>query len=153
MELLNMSYRRSRMIRLTAGVAALFILVGRLGERRHSAGGVETADAFIWGTTLVVTVLLLWREHNQATVHRKAGQEHSRFIVAAESSLDAFFIFDAVRGLEKEITGFRFRYVNCHAEKLLKTERAELLDHDMTSFFPTRLAEFRDKFRGVVASR
>ena len=151
MELTVQGYQRSRLIRVTGGLVALFLLLGRLGTPRHIPNSLAMADAFIWATTLVVTVLLLWRERNHAAAHRRSSEDHVRFIAAAETSPDAFFIFDSVRNATGDIVDFRFKYVNTHGEELLKTPRAQLLDQDMCVLFPiNRSGGFFDKYRKVV---
>jgi diguanylate cyclase (GGDEF)-like protein/PAS domain S-box-containing protein len=153
MEQLGKHYQWSRLIRVTAGMAALFLLMGRLGAGRRAPGSATLADAFIWGTTLLAIGLLVWREKNHASAHRSASEEHARFIVAAETSLDAFFIFDSVRNAGGDIVDFRFKYVNSHGEELLKMPRAQLLNKDMCALFPIhRTGGFFDKYRKVVLS-
>jgi len=153
MELRVKDYRRSRLIRLTAGLGALFLLVGRLGERSHTPLALAAANAFIWGTTFLAIVLLVWRERNQSQTQRNASREHARFIAAAETSPDAFFIFDSIRNAAGDITDFRFKYVNNYAEELLKTPRAQLLDREMCVLFPiNRTGGFFDRYCKVVLS-
>jgi len=150
-EQLFKNYQWSRLIRLTAGLAALFLLLVRLGEGRHTAG--STAETFIWGTTLLAIALLVWREKNHAVAHRHASEDHARFIAAAETSPDAFYIFDSVRNPAGDIVDFRFKYVNSHAEELLMTPRAKLLKKDLCVLFPiNRTGGFFDKYRKVVLS-
>ena len=143
-------YRRSQLIRLTAGFAALLILLAKIGEGRRPSTSL-TANVLIWATTFLVTVLLVWRERNQAVAHRKASEEHARFIAAAETSPDAFFIFDSVRNSTGDIVDFRYVYVNSNAEELLKTPRETLLKQDMCVLFPiNRTGGLFDKYRKVV---
>ena len=98
--------RRVRIIQLTAGIVALFILVPMLGEGRGTAAS-SLAKAFIWGTVFLTTILLVWRERNQAAANRSASQDHACFVAAAEVSPDAFFILDSVRNLAGDIVDFR----------------------------------------------
>jgi PAS domain S-box-containing protein len=145
-------YRRSRIIRLTAGLGALFLLVWRL-EAVNQAPMRPAASAFIWGAVFLTTVLLVWRERNQAMAHRRADEENERFIAAAETSPDAFFILDAVRNATGDIVDFRFVYANGHAEELLNTPRAKLLHQDLCVLFPVlRTNGMFDQYRKVVLS-
>jgi diguanylate cyclase (GGDEF)-like protein/PAS domain S-box-containing protein len=151
MEQLAKGYRRSRLIRLTAGLAALFLLVGRLGEQSHTPVALAAANAFIWGTTFLATILLVWRERNHSQSQRSASEDHERFIAAAETSLDAFFLLDSVRNPAGDIVDFRFRYVNTYAEELLKTPRAQLLGRELCALFPVnRTGGFFDRYCDVV---
>jgi diguanylate cyclase (GGDEF)-like protein/PAS domain S-box-containing protein len=142
--------RNSQVIRLTAGFAALFLLVWRLGSGDKAATSPVT-HVFIWGAVFLTTILLVWREKNQTAAHRRAGEESARFIAAAETSPDAFFILDAVRNSSDDIVDFRFVYVNSHAEELLSTPRAKLLKQDLCVLFPDNRANgMFDKYRKVV---
>ncbi|HKO18924.1 MAG TPA: EAL domain-containing protein [Acidobacteriaceae bacterium] len=145
--------RRARTIRLVMGLAALLVLLARLGEGRDAASSAAV-NVLIWSTILVSTVLLVWRERNQATVNRKAKLEHQRFIAAAETSADAFFILEAVRAKSGDIFDFQYIYANNHASELLNTPREALLNKQMCVLFP----EYRtngtfDAFRNVVLKR
>ena len=138
MEQLVNGFRLSRLIRVVAGLTALLLLLDKLGVARRSPTSPTVAEAFIWGTVFLATVLLVWREKNQAAGHRKASAENARFIAAAETSLDAFSIFDSVRNSAGDVVDFRFKYVNHHAEELLKTPRKKLLEQDMCALFPIK---------------
>jgi len=135
------------------GLAALLVLLARLGEGREAASSAAV-NVLIWSTIFVATVLLVWRERNQAVVNRRAKLEHERFIAAAETSADAFFILDAVRAKSGEIFDFQYIYANNHAAELLNTPREALLNKQMCVLFP----EYRtngtfDAFRKVVLKR
>jgi diguanylate cyclase (GGDEF)-like protein/PAS domain S-box-containing protein len=96
-------------------------------------------------------VLLVWRERNHSVANRRADEDDARFIAAAETSPDAFFIFDAIRNKAGDIVDFRFVYVNGYAEKLLKTPRAKLLHRDLCVLFPANRTDgMFDKYRKVV---
>lgn len=145
-------HRNSRIIRLAGGMSALGLLVWRVAARQHAAGS-PLVNALIWGAVFLTTILLVWRERNQTIAHRRADEEDARFIAAAESSPDAFFIFDSVKSTAGEIVDFRFVYLNSHAEELLKTPRAKLLNRDLCAVFPiNRSNGMFDKYREVVLS-
>lgn len=134
---------------MITGSLALFLLVG-LAESRRALGS-STANVLIWATTLLAMVLLIWRERNQSLANRRADEEDARFIAAAETSPDAFLIFDAVRNQDHDIVDFRFVYVNGHAEELLKAPREKLLNQDLCALFPAhRTNGMFDKYRKVV---
>lgn len=135
---------------MTAGFSALFLLMWRLGSGDKAASSPLT-HVFIWGAVFLTTILLVWREKNQTAEHRHARAESARFIAAAESSPDAFFILDAVRNSTDDIVDFRFVYVNSHAEELLRARRANLLKQDLCVLFPdNRTNGMFDKYRKVV---
>ena len=70
-----------------------------------------------------------------------AGKEHEMFVVAAESSLDAFYILESVRdGANKDdaknIVDFRFFYVNANGERRLGRTRKQLLGRSLIEVVP-----------------
>jgi diguanylate cyclase (GGDEF)-like protein/PAS domain S-box-containing protein len=134
---------------VATGSLALFLLVALAESRRELSS--STASILIWGTTFLAMLLLVWRERNVSIANRRADEEDARFIAAAETSPDAFFIFDAVRNEDHDIVDFRFVYVNGHAEVLLKTPREKLLHRDLCVLFPAnRVNGMFDKYRKVV---
>jgi diguanylate cyclase (GGDEF)-like protein len=88
--------------------------------------------AMVIGATLAMggtmfTLGILWREHDRE-IRRKATEEaQSKFLAAAETSMDAFVIFEAVRDQSGTILDFRFQYVNANFERMMGKSRAQLL--------------------------
>lgn len=145
--------RRARTLRLVSGLAALLVLLARLGEGREAANSAAV-NVLIWSTILVATILLVWRERNQAVANRRAKLEHARFIAAAETSADAFFILDALRTASGEISDFQYIYANSYAAELLNTSREALLRSQMCVLFPeNRTNGTFEAFRNVVLKR
>jgi diguanylate cyclase (GGDEF)-like protein/PAS domain S-box-containing protein len=69
----------------------------------------------------------------------KGAQEaHSRFLAAAESSLDAFGLLESIRNDAGKIVDFKFLYVNANAEELIGRPRSELLGQLLCSTTPMR---------------
>jgi diguanylate cyclase (GGDEF)-like protein/PAS domain S-box-containing protein len=87
-----------------------------------------------------------------------ANKEHERFVVAAESSLDAFYIFEAVRDpanrdASKNIVDFRFTYINANGEKRLRKPRTELLGRNLTEVLPYVVKTgLIDRYKQVVTT-
>lgn len=80
-----------------------------------------------------------------------ANTEHEKFEVAAESSLDAFYIMDSVRDSAKNIVDFRLTYVNANGEKQLGKPRNELIGKTLTEVLPASdLARVLEQYRQVV---
>jgi diguanylate cyclase (GGDEF)-like protein/PAS domain S-box-containing protein len=80
-----------------------------------------------------------------------ANKEHEKFEVAAESSLDAFYILDSVRDSARNIVDFRFSYVNANGEKRLGRPRAELLGRTLTAVLPsTKTGTLLESYKQVV---
>jgi diguanylate cyclase (GGDEF)-like protein/PAS domain S-box-containing protein len=65
-----------------------------------------------------------------------ANKDHEKFVVAAESSLDAFYIMEPVRDETNQIVDFRFSYINANAERRLRRPRAELLGTNLCDVLP-----------------
>jgi diguanylate cyclase (GGDEF)-like protein/PAS domain S-box-containing protein len=80
-----------------------------------------------------------------------ATKEHEKFEVAAESSLDAFYILDSVRDESRDIVDFRFSYVNANGEKRLGKTRRELLGKNLTDVLPLNASsEMLERYKQVV---
>lgn len=142
--------RHSRAIRLVTGLLAVSILLARLQQMRETAAS-PIVEAIIWTIILAATVLLVWRERNHGVANRRAEQEHARFIAAAETSGEAFFIVDVVRNDSEEIVDFEYVYVNPPASELLNTPREELLNRRMCELFPENRTNGQfEKYRKVV---
>ncbi len=145
--------RRIRLGGFGLGVLALFAMAWRLAAAGRGAVSPTVANAFTWGTALlaIVVILMVWRERSEGGGYRKNSEENARFIAAAETSPDAFSILDTVRDGAGEVVGFRYRYVNSHAEALMKRTRSEMLGHEMCDLFGTEEArDLARKYRRVV---
>jgi diguanylate cyclase (GGDEF)-like protein/PAS domain S-box-containing protein len=80
-----------------------------------------------------------------------ANKDHEKFVVAAESSLDAFYIMETVRDEAKNILDFRFSYVNANGEQRLGRPREELIGKHMGDLLPyVRTTDVLERFRQVV---
>jgi PAS domain-containing protein len=81
-------------------------------------------------------VWALWREHDRKIARRGAEEAHSKFLAAAEASLDAFSLLDAARDKTGRIVDFRIQYVNANAERLTGRPRAEMLGQSLCDAMP-----------------
>ena len=78
-------------------------------------------------------------------------EEHIRFLAAAESTLDDFYIFDGIPDSSGEIVDFRFRYINPNAERRLNTQRESLAGKILTEARPFMVSSgLIEKYREVV---
>lgn len=110
--------------------------------------GIQLLSSFavVLGATTVLPRLRGFREG--LTAGRK---EHARFVAAAESTLDDFYIFDGVYDLTGEIVDFRFSYINPNAERRLHAPREHLLGKILTEVRPFMITSgLIDKYREVV---
>ena len=81
----------------------------------------------------------------------QARWEHERFLAAAESSLDDFYIFDGVPDEKGEIVDFRFSYINPNALRRLHATREELEGKILTEMRPFMVASgLIERYREVV---
>ncbi len=81
-------------------------------------------------------------------------ETNARFSVAAESSLNAFFILESVRDQQGQIIDFKVVYINTRAEKLIGMSRQDVVGNNLCELMPfTRTAGFFDKYVHVVESR
>lgn len=78
-------------------------------------------------------------------------QENARFLAAAESSMDDFYIFDGVPDASGNIVDFRFSYINPNAERRLNTRRETLIGKVLTEERPFMITSgLIEKYRDVV---
>lgn len=123
--MLNFSHARAWKAGLLVVTACLAVVeVWRLNQC-SSVASVAIVTATIIGT--LFGLWALWRGHDRE-IRRKAEEEaQSKFLAAAETSLDAFVIFECVRDPSDKIVDFRFQYVNANFERLMGKPRSELL--------------------------
>jgi diguanylate cyclase (GGDEF)-like protein/PAS domain S-box-containing protein len=114
----------------------VWIAFGQFWRVNHGAylGALTTVSVALAGTS--VAVWALWREYGRAAKLRGAREAHSQFLAAAETSLDAFGLFESVRNDAGKIIDFRFLYVNANAERLVGRPRSELLGETLGSVTP-----------------
>lgn len=80
-----------------------------------------------------------------------ARKEHDKFMAAAESSLDDFYIFDGIPDSSGKIVDFRFTYINPNAERRLNTSRESLIGKVLTEVRPFMISSgLIEKYREVV---
>lgn len=95
-----------------------------------------------WPSSLCAVLILLGAA--AALPHLRSFQEsaalarleHARFLAAAESTLDDFYIFDGVYNGGGDIVDFRFSYINPNAERRLHVRREELIGKILTEVRP-----------------
>jgi diguanylate cyclase (GGDEF)-like protein/PAS domain S-box-containing protein len=153
MELLRRNYRAIRLTLFAAALVTLIVLAWRLMDAGGSPLSPTVTNGYTWGMmALATTVLLLvWHERNRTGGYLQTSKENARFITAAETSPDAFTIMESVRDKAGEIVGFRYRYLNYHAERLLKRPRAEVLEREMCELFASdSTRDLYEKYRNVV---
>src|SRR5665213_2303621 len=132
---------------LTMYILALFLVcfcLWRIAEYALALGGprghLETDLLMVQAAASVVVAMcvavLFPYVRTMVRAVLSANKEHEKFIVAAESSLDAFYILESVRDETKGIVDFRFAYVNANGEKRLRRPRAELVGEMLSQILP-----------------
>jgi diguanylate cyclase (GGDEF)-like protein/PAS domain S-box-containing protein len=82
-----------------------------------------------------------------------ANKDHEKFVVAAESSLDAFYILESVRNDANKMTDFRFSYVNANGEQRLGQPRDDLIGKHLCDVLPyLRSTDIPERFKLVVTT-
>jgi diguanylate cyclase (GGDEF)-like protein len=95
----------------------------------------------------------LWREYGRAAKQKGVQETQSQFLAAAETSLNAFGLVEAIRDAAGKVTDFRILYVNANAERLVRRSRSELVGQTLCSVSPLlATGEMFAKFCNVVAT-
>ncbi len=119
---------------LSAVVVTLTVTQLRRVDHGAGVGKLSTIIVMISGTAIAVWAL--WREYSRVGKMRGVEQAHSQFLAAAESSLDAFGLFESVRDEAGRISDFRVLYVNANVERLMGQSRSELLGKTLCTVTP-----------------
>lgn len=102
-------------------------------------------------TTILATAILLPHLRSTKEGSAIAQREHDRFLAAAESSLDDFYIFDGIADSSGNIVDFRFSYINPNAERRLQANRDSLIGMILTEVRPFMITSgLIEKYREVV---
>jgi diguanylate cyclase (GGDEF)-like protein len=131
----------------------VWIAFGLFWRMNHGGplGALTTVSVALAGTSIAVWAW--WREYGRAAKVRGAREAHSQFLAAAETSLDAFGLFESVRNDAGKIIDFRFLYVNANAERLVGRPRSDLLGRTLGSVTPIGpTSSMFARFCGVVDS-
>jgi diguanylate cyclase (GGDEF)-like protein/PAS domain S-box-containing protein len=82
---------------------------------------------------------------------RQSQRNEARFIAASESSLEAFYTLQSVRGKDGGIIDFEFTYINSNGEKLVGLPREEIIGQHLCALIPVnRTGGFFDEYKQVV---
>jgi len=135
---------------LTAVFVVFFAIERVLGWMLGWArfGWVEGLSAVL---VMATAAAVLPRLSGMRASEARAQWERDRFLAAAESSLDDFYIFDGVADGSGTIVDFRFSYINPNAERRLRTRRENLLGKILTEERPFMISSgLIHKYREVV---
>ena len=125
---------------------------GGLWPPPHAAGmlhpWIQIAASLLITAAAALILPALHTTHEDNAVAR---MEHDRFLAAAESSLDDFYIFDGVPDERGEIVDFRFSYVNPNALRRLGATHEFLEGKILTEVRPFMISSgLIEKYREVV---
>ncbi|PWT72336.1 MAG: GGDEF domain-containing protein [Proteobacteria bacterium] len=114
----------------------LSLALGEVWRAHHGPYAGEMAAVGAAGAGALLGLWALLREHDRKVARKGAEESQSKFLAAAEASLDAFSLLDAVRDKSGRIVDFRIQYVNANAEKLTGRQRSELLGRSLCDAMP-----------------
>lgn len=98
-----------------------------------------------------IVAALLGRTREFLVTMRQSQRNEARFIAASESSLDAFYTLQSVRGKDGAIIDFEFTYINSNGEKLVGLPREEIIGQHLCALIPVnRTGGFFDEYKQVV---
>jgi diguanylate cyclase (GGDEF)-like protein/PAS domain S-box-containing protein len=127
--------------------AALLLVLGIAGAKRlfdllgYSMAGASGQSTSMFGLNSLVlaggVVLILPMLYQVKAFGEAAERAHERFVSAAETGRQAFFILESERGPFNKNGDFRFSFVNANAEKLLLHRRRDLIGMPLSHALPT----------------
>ena len=130
--------QRSWVWKTILSAVAVPLAAGQLWRVDHRSEFGKLSTIFITLTGTAVAIWALWREHRRIKNLKGAEQAHSQFLAAAETSLDAFGLFESVRDEAGRIVDFRVIFVNANVERLIGRSRSELLGQTLCAVTPIR---------------
>ena len=157
-------YRRCKGLLSFRGIFLVFALfvtasgvtrvVGLFGLERREFGfsaEMEIISATLAVVSAGIVAALVGRTREFLVAVRQSQRNEARFIAASESSLEAFYTLQAVRGSDGQIVDFEFTYINSNGEKLVGLPRAEIIGQHLCTLIPVnRTGGFFDEYKQVV---
>lgn len=131
--------------------APVCVAIGGLSRAHHGVVFSEILATSAAALGIAFTAWSIWRERKYKVIEQQLEEAQSTFVAAAEASLDAFSLLDAVRNPAGEIVDFRIRYLNKNAEALLGRPRLELVGKNLCSTVSSVKSSGRfDRYRNVI---
>jgi len=104
-------------------------------------------------TVAVAAAVLYPHARDMIVALTTANKDHENFEVAAESSLDAFYLMDSIRDPAKNIVDFRFTYVNANGEQRFGLRREDIVGKTVNELLPYMAeTQLLDRLKQVVAT-
>lgn len=123
------------------------------GEFSRAEGAIvlEFAAGAIAVFSLLLAASSFYRERKHKALIEQLEQTRSKFIAAAEASLDGLSILEAVRSASGQIIDFRIEYLNEMMEKLIGRSRTELIGKNLReSNIDAKLPERLERYCEVI---
>lgn len=112
---------------------------------------LEMVSATLAVVTAGIVAALVGRTRNFLVTMRQSQRNEARFIAASESSLEAFYTLQSVRGKNGQIVDFEFTYINSNGEKLVGLPREQIIGQYLCALIPVnRTGGFFDEYKQVV---
>jgi diguanylate cyclase (GGDEF)-like protein/PAS domain S-box-containing protein len=129
-------------------------VIGLLEFKDHNfsfSAELEMASATLAVISAGIVAALVGKTRDFLATARASQRNEARFIAASESSLEAFYTLQSVRGKDGQIIDFEFTYLNRNGEKLIGLPREQILGQHLCNLIPVNLSGgFFDEYKQVV---
>lgn len=134
-----------------SGVTRIIGLLVLSNRQLGFSAEMEMLSATLAVVTAGIVAALAGRTREFLVAARQSQRNEARFIAASESSLEAFYTLQAVRGRDGQIIDFEFTYLNTNGEKLVGLPREEIIGQHLCDLIPVnRTGGFFDEYKHVV---
>ncbi len=134
-----------------SGVARVIGLLALVHRELDFSAQLEMISATLAVVSAGIVAALVGRTQKFLVTMRQSQQNEARFIAASESSLEAFYTLNSVRGKDGQIVDFEFTYINSNGEKLVGLPREEIIGQYLCALIPVnRTGGFFDEYKQVV---
>lgn len=134
-----------------SGVTRIMGLLAMAHRAFDFSADLEMVSATLAVVSAGIVAALVGRTRKFLVTMRQSQRNEARFIAASESSLEAFYTLQAVRGKTGQIVDFEFTYINSNGEKLVGLPREEIVGQHLCALIPVnRTGGFFDEYKQVV---
>jgi PAS domain S-box-containing protein len=134
-----------------SGVTRIIGLLELSDHNLSFSAELEMASATLAVISAGIVAALVGKTRKFLVTARASQRNEARFIAASESSLEAFYTLDSVRGRDGQIIDFEFTYLNQNGEKLIGLPREEIIGQQLCKLIPVNLSGgFFDEYKQVV---
>jgi diguanylate cyclase (GGDEF)-like protein/PAS domain S-box-containing protein len=136
-----------------SGITRILGLLALSRRELNFSAQSEMISATLAVVSAGIVAALVGRTRDFLATARRSQQNEARFMAASESSLDAFYTLQSVRGSDGQIIDFEFTYLNTNGEKLIGLPREEIIGQYLCALIPVnRSGGFFDEYKQVVMS-